>query len=207
MVEELPITEKLDATVDGYIDDAIENRPELKGQEFQMRSAEAGVKGAYADFLPTITAGATQNWNKEDHSEMLSNQNVIVAVNVPLFEGFRSVAAVGEARARALSAGYRLEDLKRDVTLQVTAAYLAVEDAKARIDALETSVKKAEENLEIAQGRYEAGVGPLIEVTDAQVGLTSARTDLTNAKYDYHSSYADLLRSVGAPIKGAEEAE
>jgi len=201
-VVEAPITETLETDVHGYIEKALENRPELKAQKFQVRSAEAGIKGAYADFLPSLSAGAVQNWYKEDHSSILSNQNVVVTVDVPIFEGFRSWNALGEARARALSAGYRLEDMKRDMTLEVTSAYLAVEDARARIDSLESSVKKAQENLDIAQGRYEAGVGPLIEVTDAQVGLTSAQTDLTKAKYDYHTAYANLLKSVGASLKG-----
>jgi outer membrane protein len=201
-VVDMPVTEALETDVNGYIARALENRPELKSQEFQIRSAQAGVKGAYADFLPTFSAGAVQNWYKEDHSNVLSNENAQITVDVPLFEGFRSWAALGEARARALSAGYQLDDMKRDITLEVTSAYLSAEDAKARIDSLESSVKKAQENLDIAQGRYEAGVGAFIEVTDAQVGLTSAKTDLTKAKYDYHTAYANLLKSVGAPVKG-----
>ncbi len=205
-VEAVEVTEALEGDIQKYIDRALEQRPELKGQEFNVRSAEAGVKGAYSDFLPTISASATQNWYKEDHSDVLSNQNLVLDASVPLFEGFRSVAALDVAKARVLSEGYKLEDLKRDIKLEVSTAYLNVEDAKARIDALGVSVKKAEENLEIAQGRYEAGVGPLIEVTDAQVGLTSARTDLANATYDYHIAYTNLMRSVGAPVvRGGEE--
>lgn len=206
-VEDVPAADGLDGPIESYIDKAMEQRPELRVQEFSVRSARAGVKGAYADFLPTITAGATQNWYKEDHTDLLSNQNVVVTANVPIFEGFRSVAALGEARAKALSEGYRLEDLRRDVKLEVSTSYLDVEDARARIDSLGASVKKAQENLEIAQGRYEAGVGPLIEVTDAQVGLTSARTDMANATYDYHIAYTKLLRSVGAPVPGGGEKE
>lgn len=206
-VEVLPVTEQLGETMDGYIEMAMSNRPELKGQEFQVRSAQAGVKGAFSDLLPTLSASANEEWYKEDHSDMLSNQNVSISVNVPIFEGLKTLNSLAEARARLLSANYKLEDLKRDVTLEVSKSYLDVEDAKARIDALETSVKKAKENLEIAQGRYEAGVGPLIEVTDARVGLTSAETDLATATYDYHTAYAKLLKSIGTPLKGGGQAE
>lgn len=201
-VVDMPPTEKLTGTMEEYVGKAMEQRPELQSLEFTARSAEMNVRGAYADYLPTVSAGASQNWYKEDHTDILSNQNLVMTLNVPIFEGFKTRSALGAARAGALSARYRLEDTRRGVEVEVGTAYLGVEDAAARIQTLDSSVKKARENLEIAQGRYEAGVGPLIEVTDAQLGLTNALTDKAKADYDYHIAYARLLKSIGKTVKG-----
>ncbi len=93
-----------------------------------------------------------------------------------------------------------MEDAKLNVLNDVASAYLSVQDAKARTVALEVSVQKAQENLDIAQGRYEAGVGNIIDVTDAQVLLTTAKTDKAQAYYDYHLAYSKLLRSTGVGV-------
>jgi outer membrane protein len=49
----------------------------------------------------------------------------------------------------------------------------------------------------LAQGRYEAGVGPYIEVTDAQVASVNAETDHVQAQYDYQLAVARLYKAMG----------
>lgn len=200
-VAELPVVEELKRPMEDYLREAVENRPDIQALEAQVRAKDESVKAAWAGHLPRVTAGASLNWYDEDHTTPQENHNIQVALDLPLFEGFMTDARVGQARADALSAKYRVEDLKLTVLSQVSLAYIAVEDAWARFGALGSSVKKAKENLEIAQGRYEAGVGPLIEVTDAQVSLTKAQTDYAQAEYDYHSAHTSLLRSVGRGAK------
>ncbi|MBI5189688.1 MAG: TolC family protein [Nitrospirae bacterium] len=200
-VVEQPMVEELKKPMEDYFREAVANRPDIQALEAQVRSSEASVKAVWSGHLPTVSAGAALNWYDEDHTEPQENHNVQLALALPIFEGFRTEARVGQARANALSMKYKLDDTKLSVQSQVSQAYIAVEDARARFSALESSVNKARENLEIAQGRYEAGVGPLIEVTDARVSLTKAQTDLAQAVYDYHSAYTSLLRSVGKGVK------
>jgi len=197
-IEPLTAPVELDRKLSEYIDEAYVNRPEIASLKSSAESAEMSVNAAIADFLPSISASATQNWYREDDmNQFLQNQNVTIALQVPLFEGFNSLSKYEESKARVLAAGYRVDDLKRDIALEVSKAYLDVEDAKARVDTLGSSVKKAKENLDIAEGRYEAGVGAIIEVTDARVSLTQAETNLTQAEYDYHIAYTSLLKSTG----------
>jgi outer membrane protein len=196
-----PALEDLKKPMDEYYQDAVNNRPEIRSLEAKIKSSEMSVKGAVANYLPTVSASAVMNWYKEDHSDALDNENFQLTLDFPLFTGFRTEAQVGQARANALSTKYRLEDLKLAVLSDVSQSYIAVEDAKARFVALESSVRKARENLDIAQGRYEAGVGQIIDVTDAQVSLTKAETDYATAKYDYHTAYTNLLKSIGKSVK------
>lgn len=198
-VVDRPNLEPLEKPMEDYLQAALTNRPEIKSLEDRLQSNEMAVRSEFAGYLPSISTSASYNWYKEDHADFLNNSNVQIAADVPIFEGFRTTARVGQARAAVLASKYRVEDAKNDILNQVSRAYLDIEDARARTEALEYSVKKARENLDIAQGRYEAGVGAIIDVTDAQVSLTSAETDLAQAFYDYHLAFSRLLRSTGTP--------
>jgi outer membrane protein len=200
VVVDMPTLEPLDKTLDQYLASAVSNRPDIQALEAQQKADELSVRGACAGFLPTLTASGSYNWNRLDHISTFEDSNYQLGVNVPIFQGLATVAQVGQARAAALSAKYSVENAKLNVLNDVASAYLSVQDAKARTEALEVSVQKAQENLEIAQGRYEAGVGNIIDVTDAEVLLTTAKTDRAQAYYDYHLAYSKLLRSTGVGV-------
>ncbi len=200
VVVDRPELEPMDKTLEQYLALAIENRPDIQALQSRRKAYGLAVKGALAGFMPVISASGAYDWNNFDSSAIIDTSSYQVGITFPLFQGFATVAQVGQARAAALSAEYRVEDSKLGVESDVASAYLAVQDAKARIAALKVSVRKAGENLDIAQGRYEAGVGNIIDVTDAQVQLTQARTDEAQAYYDYHLAYSRLLRSTGAGV-------
>ncbi len=45
--------------------------------------------------------------------------------------------------------------------------------------------------------RFEAGVSPQLEISDAELAFTQAQTNLVNAQFDYLDAYAALLRAIG----------
>jgi outer membrane protein TolC len=89
------------------------------------------------------------------------------------------------------------ESLRQGVFLEVQQAYLNLQDAEERIPTAELAVRQTEENLDIANGRYAAGVGNPIEVTDAQVAYTNAKTSYIQALYDYKVAQASLEKAMG----------
>ena len=70
-------------------------------------------------------------------------------------------------------------------------------EAADRIVVAELSVRQAEENLELANGRYASGVGSPIEVTDALVAASNAKTAHISALYDYKVAQASLEKAAG----------
>ena len=70
----------------------------------------------------------------------------------------------------------------------------AAEDA---IPTAKLGVEQAQENLDIANGRYAAGVGNPIEVTDAEVGLANARTSYIQSLYADKVAIAALEKAMG----------
>jgi outer membrane protein len=61
------------------------------------------------------------------------------------------------------------------------------------------AVDSARENLRLAQGRYDAGVGTILDLTDSQLALTNAEADQVRALTDHKLALAALDRAVGRP--------
>ena len=123
--------------------------------------------------------------------------NAGITLSVPLFQGGLTRGRVSEARANLLVLEAQRDTIRQSILLELNQAFADMEGAVARVEVMESTVKKARENLELAQGRYEAGIGPYIEVTDAQLSAVNAETDHIQALYDYQLAVARLLKAMG----------
>jgi len=79
----------------------------------------------------------------------------------------------------------------------VEQAHLNVIEGEERIQAAKKAVESARENFRLAQGRFDAGVGTIIELTDAQLALTQALSTEAQALTDYRISVSRLERALG----------
>jgi outer membrane protein TolC len=104
---------------------------------------------------------------------------------------------VEEARANLEVAKANEEYIRQGIRFDVEQAYYNLKDAREGIVLAEVTVKQAQENRELAQGRYAAGVGNTIEVTDALVAEINAKTAYINALYSYRLAIANLEKAMG----------
>ena len=74
---------------------------------------------------------------------------------------------------------------------------LNVDEVKKAIQAAKVAVESAQENFRLAQGRFDAGVGTILEVTDAQLALTQAQNTEAQALADFRIAQARLDRALG----------
>jgi outer membrane protein TolC len=116
-----------------------------------------------------------------------------------LFQGFLTASQVREttALAAAARANYTTQELQ--VRLDVEQAYFTVVAASESVGATDKEVQSAQENLQLAQGRYDAGVGTILDLTTAQVALSSAQADQVRALTTFRVGLATLDRVLGRP--------
>ncbi len=79
----------------------------------------------------------------------------------------------------------------------VDQAQLMVRADKIAIDAARDALTNAREQLRLAEGRYSAGVGSIIELGDAQVALQNAGAQLVTAQFNLSTARAQLLTALG----------
>jgi outer membrane protein TolC len=120
-----------------------------------------------------------------------------LSLNIPIFDGFRTTNRVEETLHNYYNIRSQEEDRRQLIALEVEQSYLRVVEIQERIKANESAAKAAKENLDLAQGRYQVGVGSIIEVTDAETLYTDAQTTYIRTVYDYKIADAQLARSMG----------
>jgi outer membrane protein TolC len=81
--------------------------------------------------------------------------------------------------------------------LQVKTALVQLEAARHEVDVANLGIKLAQQEVEQARDRFQAGVANNIEVTSAQDALARANDNQINALYRYNQSRADLAHALG----------
>ena len=120
-----------------------------------------------------------------------------LSFNIPIFDGFRTTNRVEETLHNYYNVKAQEEDRRQLIALEVEQSYLRVVETQERILATDSAAKAAKENLDLAQGRYQVGVGSIIEVTDAETLYTDAQTTYIRTVYDYKIADAQLARAMG----------
>jgi outer membrane protein len=59
-------------------------------------------------------------------------------------------------------------------------------------------LEQAQLALDLAQARYDLGLGSIVELSQAQLGLTSAQIANTSALYDYEAQRVAIDYAIGA---------
>jgi TolC family type I secretion outer membrane protein len=180
---------------------ARERRPELLKNRHQQNYNEAAVKVARAGYFPVFTSNAAYGWQSLDQpfATQPSTWYVGAAMTFPLFEGLSTAYAVNQNKAQLRASQENYEVLRQNVSKEVEQTYLDVKSGWELIRASKKALEAARENLRLAWGRYQAGVGTIIEVTDAQVQFSQADLKFVQALYDYRVFEAKLDKAIGKP--------
>jgi len=179
---------------------AYQDRPELTRARAAVEAARAAMTVAGSVVKPTLFATIGTDWASNSPTTD-PGWTTGLALSFPLWDGGGTAARVRQTRAEMESAQAAYDNAMQQVGLEVQQAYLNVSEADQRITTAEKLVAQAEENYRIAQGRYAGGVGPMIDVVDAETALTAARTAYAQARYDAQVTRARLDLAVGSRFR------
>ena len=76
---------------------------------------------------------------------------------------------------------------------------LGVRAAAATLGAAKDASQAAREQLTLQEGRYQTGVGSIIELSDAQTALTTALGQEVQSQFQLAVARSQLLRALGRP--------
>src|SRR5437773_2648204 len=174
--------------------EALRSRPEYRQSKLRVSAAEATERQTFRDFFPDISGNGSYGGTQPQLNE---NWTLGLSLSWTLFDGGNRVARYHEAKANLEGARQRVKSTELDIIQNVEQAEIAVEEAQERIQAAQALVASAQENFRLAQGRFDAGVGTILELTDAQLALTQAQNTEAQALADYRIALARLDRAVG----------
>ncbi len=177
--------------------EAVHNRAELHQLESLKSAASANLRAAKSGHLPILSGAASVGYADRDFPPTGNVWGVGLNLTMPLFSGFSTIEGVREANANLKSIDARLNNLRLQISKEVESSWLGVNESSARIASTDKEVAAADENRLLAEGRYQEGVGSIIEVTDAQSLAIEAQTSNIQARYDYYNALARLDRAMG----------
>lgn len=186
------------------------NRPELEQAKQKVRAAKGGVRVARSGYMPQISINASDEWtNNDKHKGWPGNQDenwgVGATATWKVFDCGVTLSNIHAAEARTRAAKESLRDTENSVMLDVRNIYYNMHEAERRIHTADVVVARAQEDYDIAQLRYQNGVGTNTDVLDAQVALNQAKTNYIQACYDFSTSKIALDNAIGVPFKSPLE--
>jgi outer membrane protein len=190
------IYERYEIRFEEALKQAYENRPDLRSLMLREASANQSIELAKTGNYPYVTGSASWGYGGNEFP-LGDGWNVGAFLNVPVFSGFLVKNQISEAKANLDVVKSNEELLKQQVRLEVEQAYSNMIEAEERIVTARLTIKQAEDNLELANGRYATGVGNSIEITDALVAVSVAKISYISALTDYKTAQANLEKAMG----------
>jgi outer membrane protein TolC len=187
----------LSARMADLMAEAVRQRPDLGAALSQRDAAEANVTVARATGRPSITVQGSHNVSDTTGIPNLNYNQIGVFVTVPLFSGFNTTYQVRQAQAALEASEANAEQLRLNVSLDVWNGYYALNSANQQLAATAKLTKTAADNEDVALGRYQSGVGSIIDVLTAQTAASTARTIRINAELGWKVARAQLALALG----------
>ncbi len=174
-----------------YYAEALKQRPDLLEAEEQTLAEGAKITQYRSDFLPTVQGVAGYS-SIGTGLPAANNYDAGIVITWPIFNGFETEHQIAEATFHREALKHQIDDLQQRIYLQVKSAFLDWQASLERIRRTELTVAASRARLELATKRYDAGLGNIIELTDAERFYIEDDAAYIDSLYDYALAEATL---------------
>jgi len=197
--DELPAVEGEDGNVETLVDQAQHLRPEMSSLRLNLNSQELSLRSSRDMYWPNLGLSGSANESGAYLDHLNWNFSGLITLSVPILQGGAINAQIRQAQGQLVQAKAQLETQRQQVRLDVEQARLGIRAAKGAVAAAEDALANTRDRLRLAEGRYQTGVGNIIELGDAQLALTTTAAQKVQAEYQLYTARAQLLKALGRP--------
>jgi len=186
---------------------ALKQRPEIKQLAEQRKASEKAVAIAKGGSKPVVSA----SWNYYSGSRLgtatavgaspvkgWNDYNVLgVTAQWPLFDGWLTRSKVEQALIDVKQATLLEERAVKDIALELTNAFLALQEAVGQLRAAETEIAYYTLHFATVQDRFRKGMASSLDVNDAEIKQKIALFNKTQALFDYSIAKSDFEKATG----------
>ncbi len=175
-------------------------RPEVRKAQADVLAAEAALVVAQLQGGITVSLDGRYGLLTVGTPTGGGTWSIGASVSIPIYDGGQRSAQVEAARANLEAARATLEQARLEAQREAVQAWLSWQSALAREAAARRAQEAAQEALRVAEGRYAAGVGSILEVAQARTQLASVQESLAQASAAWWTALAALRRAVGMSV-------
>ncbi|MFW5950694.1 MAG: TolC family protein, partial [Gemmatimonadota bacterium] len=192
---------------------ARENNPDYRAQLNDELVADWGVRSAYAEFMPSVTAGGGLSYQAGGQARIggytagdiglaetpdyyYSSYNLSIGLGLSGADFYR----VGQQKATRRSVRAQVETAAQTLEANVTRQYMAVLRTRDAVELSRAELGRAEANLALAEARYAVESATAIEAKQAEVERGRAEVNLLRSESSLHNQKVRLLELVGIDL-------
>lgn len=192
------VAESWPLTLEESIVLAFQNRAELEQQLLQADISEQQRQIALASIRPQVSVFANYNLQNslDDNDGFQDNYAFGARFNMTLFDGGAARARARQQQLDGLISEEQFGENLDQFRFDVEQAYFNLQANQENIATSQVAVSQAEEALDLANLRLQAGVGTQLDVLTAQRELTEAEGNSVTAILGYNRALAELQRAV-----------
>ncbi len=186
-------------TIDQLTAQAIQQRQEIKQLEGGIRANQqlVGLQKGSA-FMPKLNAVGDVGFQGFQYKFDGSQQYWLVQFGLTwdIFKGGEKQVRIQQAKIDQQVMTNRMDQLKKQIELQVIQAHYELEMASKTLVASQSGVRSTERSFQIIQSKYREGQAILLEYLDAQNKLTTARLTQSINHYELLRKEAALQKTI-----------
>ena len=185
---------KFPMTFEEAVQFAYNNRYDLKSLEAVKEAMKQYLLYTKREYYPELSGsvgyGFMKNKNYDNNSfdigvELTSSLNPI-----------QTKHKIDNAKIQVNMAQNDIDQLKQDMYFDIQKTYVDMISLEKQIPLNAAKVRQTLENLELADGRYEVGLGDFIEVQDAKVNYNIAQNTYVKTIFEYNVSRATIEKEI-----------
>ncbi|MCE5330959.1 MAG: TolC family protein [Bacteroidales bacterium] len=164
---------------------ALNNRPEVKSAEYQLKNSEKNVQIAKSAYFPSLSFGASVSGGYYNSVSTPTSTSLGFNLSVPIFNKMETRNQVKTAQINVESNRLNVDNTKLELRKTIQQAYYNAVAAKAKWDAARKSEIAGNEAYRFANQKYEGGRATVYELYQAKNNLTQAQSEVVQSKYEY----------------------
>ena len=182
------------------IQQALQQRPELAALQNEVEAAQKYSSAEHDLLRPSISAlGVVGEAPVRDTHIPNWYGAVGVNVNIPVFSGFLYNARAKAADLQTEVNRQKLTNLRNNIARDVRSRWQDLNRGFERLSVTQQLREQAGLAFDLAQARYNLGLGSIVEFSQADLQKTEAEIADTDARYQYRLSQIQLSYATATP--------
>jgi outer membrane protein len=173
------------------------DRPDVLAAAESLEVFKKQITVARASYFPTVGLTADSYTTKRTGTSAGADWDVLLDVNVPIFNSGSSAGQVMQARAQAEEADLALSRTRRNALLEIRNAYTKWQTDQKQLAALEKAVAASDKSYQLQVEDFQRNLVNNLDVLQALEDLQNVRRSLVAAVTDTKRSYWNLLVATG----------
>ena len=199
--EQVPLTTPEPRDINGWTKIAIEQSLELISARKALASAEQEINKQRAGHYPSLSIVGSKAYSDQSTSLVgatnSETDSIGLQLDMSLFAGGRTNSQVKEATFLKVKAQQDMERQRRSTLRQTREAFLGVNAAISRVNALKQALTSNESALEATEAGFEVGTRTIVDVLLALREKFRAQRDYAQSRYDYILETLRLKQAAG----------